>query len=142
MTTIAYKKGIICYDSRETGNGGRIYSDKGEKHHCINGIDFFTTGTTCDLQQLFDCYFGEVIDPKIKIEANALVWDNGKLFYIGVSDGMIYKTPLSLGEIAAIGSGEDLAMGAMEMGASAHKAVEIAIRRDANSGGEIHDFKL
>lgn len=43
---------------------------------------------------------------------------------------------------AAIGSGADFATGAMEAGATARKAVEIACRRDLNSRPPIHSFAL
>jgi 20S proteasome alpha/beta subunit len=42
----------------------------------------------------------------------------------------------------SIGSGWELALGAMEMGASAEEAVRIAMRWDTGSGGEIMTLKL
>lgn len=41
----------------------------------------------------------------------------------------------------AVGSGQDLAIGAMEAGATPAEAVVIACRRDIHSGGEITELK-
>ena len=38
------------------------------------------------------------------------------------------------------GSGSHLAFGALDMGASAKEAVEMAIKRDSKSGGKVHVF--
>lgn len=46
------------------------------------------------------------------------------------------------GGMATIGSGADFAMGAMEAGASARRAVQIACRRDINSRPPIHSLTL
>lgn len=43
---------------------------------------------------------------------------------------------------AAIGSGEEIAMGAMLAGASAKRAVEIACQLDMRSGGKITELRL
>jgi ATP-dependent protease HslVU (ClpYQ) peptidase subunit len=40
-------------------------------------------------------------------------------------------------EYRAIGSGRDLAMGAMAMGATAAQAVQVAIKHDRSTGGDI-----
>jgi ATP-dependent protease HslVU (ClpYQ) peptidase subunit len=45
-------------------------------------------------------------------------------------------------EFIAIGSGGDLAMGAMGAGATARQAVEIAARFDCFTGGKIDEFRL
>ena len=42
----------------------------------------------------------------------------------------------------AIGSGNELALGAMAAGADARRAVEIAIMLDTSSGGEIHTMNV
>lgn len=69
----------------------------------------------------------------------ALVWspETGLDYW----DIALRPSPI-LEKFFAIGSGADLAMGAMEYGASAHKAVEIAIRRDESSGGAITSMRL
>lgn len=48
--------------------------------------------------------------------------------------------PLATQAPAAIGSGGDLALGALEAGASPKEAVRIASRRDAHSGGRIREI--
>jgi hypothetical protein len=46
------------------------------------------------------------------------------------------------GEFFAMGSGSELAYGALEMGASARKAVSIASKRDTNTGSKVSWVKL
>jgi len=47
----------------------------------------------------------------------------------------LWKLPVLLDRPYAIGSGTSYAFAAMDMGASAVKAVEMAARRDTNTGG-------
>lgn len=58
---------------------------------------------------------------------------NRKLYYIA-DDYSVLRTQHG---IYAIGSGSELAMGAYEAGASIETALEIAIKHDINSGGDI-----
>lgn len=48
----------------------------------------------------------------------------------------------TMGGYAAIGSGADVALGAMDAGASAYRAVEIACRRDINCRLPVHQIAL
>lgn len=49
--------------------------------------------------------------------------------------------PINVGG-AAVGSGREIAIGAMDAGVSAKRAVEIACRRDPNSRGPVHVVTL
>ena len=53
-----------------------------------------------------------------------------------IEDGF-WKSPIPAGAIYAIGSGADHAITAMDMGASAIGAVEMAAKRDTGTGGII-----
>lgn len=64
---------------------------------------------------------------------------DGKILnYTSISNLPVELEP----QIVAMGSGGDIAIGAMEFGATAMEAVACAIRRDAFSGGNIHHMKL
>ncbi len=63
----------------------------------------------------------------VELRADGSIWEWGPdLFPFRVEE-----------EYYAIGSGQDVARGAMYMGATAEKAVEAAIRWDVNSGGAV-----
>ncbi|AZP72787.1 proteasome subunit beta [Pseudomonas poae] len=135
MTTIAYKDGVIAYDSQVT-RGDVITYDDYEKCTEQKGVKFFCSGTVADHQRLIDAYFGA--KPEGNIDAVALVLNNGQLSLVAVDDTTgIWASPVALDRPYAIGSGTAFAFAAMDMGASAYKAVEIAARRDTNTGGAI-----
>lgn len=135
MTTIAYKDGVIAYDSQVT-RGDIITDDAYEK--CIEqkGVKFFCAGPLSDHQRLVDVYFGA--KPEGNIDASALVADGESLLHVAVDDTTgLWKTPILPARIYAIGSGSPFAFAAMDMGASAYKAIEMAAKRDTNTGGTI-----
>jgi len=137
MTTIAYKDGIIAYDSRLT-HGDIIKTDTANKKYDINGVSFFCSGSPSDIPQFVNWWFtGENPDD---ISLSAFVYD-GKLWQAGTNntDGP-WKTILDVPY--AIGSGMDFAIGAMDMGASAKEAVQVASKRDIYTGGKIKEFRV
>lgn len=138
MTTIAYKDGVIAYDSQIT-RGDVITYDDYEK--CIEqaGVKFFCCGTVSDYQRLVDAYFGA--KPDGNIDATALVLDGDSLMMVAVDDATgLWKSPVMRDRPYAIGSGTPYAFAAMDMGASAEKAVEMAARRDTSTGGRIRSL--
>ncbi|XAZ48334.1 proteasome subunit beta [Pseudomonas simiae] len=135
MTTIAYKDGLIAYDSQVT-RGDIITDDAYEK--CIEqkGVKFFCAGPVSDHQRLVDVYFGA--KPEGNIDASALVVDGESLMHVAVDDTTgLWKTPILQTRVYAIGSGSPFAFAAMDMGAGACKAIEMAAKRDTNTGGTI-----
>ncbi|SFV12700.1 proteasome subunit beta [Pseudomonas sp. OV546] len=135
MTTIAYKDGVIAYDSQVT-RGDIITDDAYEK--CIEqkGVKFFCAGPVSDHQRLVDVYFGA--KPEGNIDASALVADGESLMHVAVDETTgLWKTPILHARIYAIGSGSPFAFAAMDMGASAYQAIEMAAKRDTNTGGTI-----
>lgn len=144
MTTIAYKDGIIAYDSRATA-GTSIISDDREKRYTIengdNDVEFFMCGAPSDFREFFRVYFqGGEIQPHL--EATALVWDGVKLFHAGIANKHCYSCPVEMPAPWACGSGEEHAITAMDMGATAKEAVKWAMKRDTGTGGRIRTYKL
>lgn len=140
MTTIAYKDGVIAYDSRKCA-GSVIYDNDFEK--CIerSGIYFWFTGCTSDIDDLINVYFGA--EPRKNIECTILVWDSETLHTCSVDENACFwREPLSLYKPHAMGSGSSHAWTAMDMGASAAQAVEMAMKRDTYTGGRVRTFKI
>ncbi|WP_122863859.1 proteasome subunit beta [Pseudomonas viridiflava] len=140
MTTIAYKDGVIAYDSRQT-RGGAIVSDDCLKCEIVNGVSFFLSGCVCDEQALIAAYFGT--PSKDPVECSGFVVDNGKLMMVGHDDKTgIWKQPLDPANADAIGSGSAYALAAMDMGASADEAVRAAMKRDIYTGGTVRTMVI
>lgn len=141
MTTIAYKDGIIAYDSMTTA-GDIITNCNLNKKHIIDGCVFFMSGATCDYERFFNVYFNKESNHK-NLDAAAIIIDNGKLFLVSVNDDDgLWRQPLPLDNPVAIGSGQCYALTAMDCGLSAYDAVKMAIKRDCKSGGKIRTYKL
>lgn len=141
MTTIAYKDGVIAYDSRITAND-LITNDSANKKYELNGVVFFMSGATCDYKKFHNLYFGGT-EPINDIDASALVVDKGELFLVAVCEksGM-WKQPMQLDNPCALGSGSNFALTAMDLGFSAFEAVKVAITRDCKSGGMVNTYEL
>lgn len=140
MTTIAYKDGVVAYDSRQT-QGTRIADDDREKLQIINGVKFVLTGAISDFPTLIDCYFG--IHKSGSIDAGGIVVDGGSVWVIGHCDESgFWKESHSRSVPFATGSGAAHAITAMDMGADAETAIAMAAKRDVCTGGRIRSFKL
>jgi len=141
LTTIAYKDGIIAYDSRMC-SGDRILDDDCNKKKIIGKQVFFYAGCwgeETELNQAID-------DPDFKIRSHgeAIIIEDGRIYTAGMNDeeNSRWKQPLEPDKVYAIGSGAGYALTAMDMGASAKEAVKMAIKRDSNSGGRVRAFKI
>ena len=140
MTTIAYKDGVIAYDSRSC-RGTTIVDDDFDKRLEADGISFFITGAVCDAQKLIAAYFGEKHDSPV--ECSALVVSDGRLYMIGVDkESGLWIEDLPLNKPYTVGSGSDHAWTAMDMGATAYQAIGLAMKRDSCTGGNIRTFQI
>lgn len=140
MTTIAYKDGIIAYDGRATTSSGTIVYDDFEKCLEREGVKFVVCGSLSGAHKLLDAYFG---DPQTSVQMSALVVVEGEVWYISHDDeDGIEKSQVLPDRPYAIGSGSDHAYTAMDMGASAYQAVEMAMKRDSCTGGKIRTLTV
>lgn len=140
MTTIAYKDGVIAYDSRQT-RSGVIVSDDTEKSELVNGVRFFLAGAVCDIPGLIAAYFGT--PSPVPVECSGYAVDGGKLMMVGHDDKTgIWKQELDLSNPDAIGCGAPYALAAMDMGASAEEAVRAALKRDIYTGGKVRSLVI
>ncbi|MBX9638060.1 MAG: hypothetical protein K2Q45_10990 [Nitrosomonas sp.] len=139
MTTIAYRDGVIAYDSRVTCRDVAVYKNY-DKSRFVDGVRFFITGNICDYDTLINDWFSS----KHKgAGCGALVVDEkGDIFEVGYNNGKMWKEKLLKDQHVAIGSGWQFALMAMDLGLSAEDAVKKASERCIYTGGEVRVYKV
>jgi len=139
VTTIAYKDGIIAYDSRISAEN-IIQDDDYDKYINCNDVHLFMCGSTEDWMKFAELYCNNQ-DPERSLEASAIVFREGKLFKSGIeecNEGFrIWECPLRLENHASIGSGSHFALAFMDAGYSAYDAINATMKRDPCTGGKI-----
>ncbi len=148
MTTIAYKSGVLAFDSRVTANGflhgttqkgvstkKLIAAACGELQYVQAFLDWIVK-TDGDLTRKQE--FGLHV-PEIGI--GALVIHRDKPDQIICYDSAVYPYPLAA-KFAALGSGGDVALGAMHMGASAYTAVKTASKVDMGTDDNVKTYSV
>jgi len=138
MTTIAYKDGVIAVDSRCTRDN-TIVSDSYNKIKVVQDVQFILCGVLSEEQAFISAYFGE--EPQDEIEMSALVVHQNRVYSVVFDQGKIYKLDIT-GSTDAMGSGEDHALTAMDLGLSAKEAVRMAAKRDTGTGGRIRVLEV
>jgi hypothetical protein len=155
MTTIAYKNGVIAADSRvtvdsEAGGSRNFHTEKLFRRRVnINGIEqevIMATAGESAPGSLFVEQFGSGKSlPEIRdvfgdsdVDFTVLLVTQAGLFEV---DKWCVMEPV-YEPFYAIGSGAKLAMGAMEAGASAARAVEIACKRDPYTAPPVVTMRL
>jgi len=134
MTTIACDGVSIAADSLVTGGGFRC----AERHEKLfvtpDGNYVGTTGFTDDGHAVRKWFETGCPDEKPDIDGSfeALVLTRDGTFYLS---SKLVMTKYY--DVMAIGSGGEIAIGAMLAGKKPHEAVAIAIGRDTRSGGPI-----
>ena len=143
MTTIAYKDGIIAYDSRVC-SGNMIYDDEYDKKIVVSdGIIMFMAGLYSHIDDFVDCYCSNVNKNEKCINIQAFVVDSGMLYESFIDENnALNKIKMSMEKHYAIGSGSPHAITAMDMGASAEEAVKMASKRCYQTGGKINTFNI
>lgn len=143
MTTIAYcsKTKQIAIDSRVTG-GDQIHSDEYEKFADVGHGIWFFSGSVLD----YTLIMNEVGKPSVgRVEASDQIADYAALYCSEQSVYSIYNSDgkhcVELLQFSdACGTGTPYALTALDMGATAKQAVEMAMRRDTKTGGKVHVF--
>lgn len=142
MTIVCIKDGIIASDSLvsqgdiKLGEGQKIFNlddyivgIAGTYSQALLFVQWLADGKPEKLPDIegeknFDCLVYSKVDKRVYFFTNGFTGD-----YIKSKN-------------YAIGCGMDLALGAMEAGATAEQAVAIAIKRSTNCGGKIQSIKL
>lgn len=149
MTVIVYRDGVMASDSLLSGQGVRC--GEAEKVRDINGWLIGISGNWGVACELFDWFEQEcrdsikrppsqihVDDDKYPIGVLLVRKSSGAVFCI---DGLGYPQRINA-PFYAIGSGAEVALGAMEMGADAIKAVKAACKFNCYCGGRIRHVRM
>lgn len=136
MTTIAFKAGVLAFDTQTNGGGGRVHY-RAEKSIARAGFIFAAAGACGESKRYLDWVkrgcVGDLPTPEadnavfILISHDHSVWE-------GFQHG---GWSASKATAHAWGSGAEYALGAMAFGASPIEAVEVAMRLDPHTGGRV-----
>lgn len=146
MTTIAYRNGILAFDSKTSTEHATIQGNVVKGLATARGI-VAASGGVQEMQAFLDWFkAGGRQKQKAKYGLDATDLDlsaihvdpKGNVFCY---DSRVYPYKLEA-EFVALGSGCDFAKGAMAAGASAKKAVQIAGRFDGFTGGPTNTLSL
>lgn len=140
MTTIAYRAGVMAADTRAYSGDKVPIGFKTKIHRLSDGSLFGCSSSSVGADGLLrrwvdgGCQPCKSDDLKPDGFQLLLIRPSGDVFY--AKDNMELTGPLSAAYFA-IGSGDQFALGAMAVGASAKKAIEAAATLDPWTGGEI-----
>jgi ATP-dependent protease HslVU (ClpYQ) peptidase subunit len=138
MTTIAYnhKDKEIAFDIRTT-RGEMIVNDNAMKAITNSKGVFVMAGSTADCALIADIY---PETPDKQVDCYGFVVVDNKVFWVSFDDNGVNILNIAYNEAA--GSGQDHAVTAMDLGCSAGKAVQMAIKRDVSTGGKVRVIKI
>jgi ATP-dependent protease HslVU (ClpYQ) peptidase subunit len=140
MSTVAYKDGVMAAESR--GTSGDIIRGKVQKLFQLD--DGRVVGIAGDVG--YEAEFLAWLDDGARLEKKPDFSGAASFCAIvgSLSGFVVYGKELRCQEIGAdfyaIGSGNEIALGAMSYGATARQAVECACKFDVYSGGEITEI--
>lgn len=148
MSIIVFKDGIVVADGR-CSNSVSIINDNYTKMVKFGpDLDkyFFFVGSPCWIEFFTDHYLSGVIIPEIRREIliSGIVIENDQInhCWIDSNEGEIIREDISSERFYAIGSGQDHAFTALDMGASALEAVKMAVKRDFSCGGTLRQWSI
>jgi hypothetical protein len=104
---------------------GRIVGGAGNSFDLIAWRDWLEAGKSADCPIVSDQFAGLILTPD-----GAVYWVDHK------------GRELPIPPPCAVGSGQDVALGAMDFGAAPGEAVAIASRRDSHTGGKVSVINL
>lgn len=147
MTTVAYRDGVIAVDTLGVSNSGMIRETKklhrihgaiiglsGVYDDCLTFVDWWERGHDMAALPQFILYRGAEDAP----DFHAIVLDAA-----GVYLWTEHFQPSPIHEpFFSLGSGAMAARAAMHMGASAERAVEVAMKVDLHTGGRVESERL
>lgn len=140
MTTIVYKDGILAYDSRRTA-GDVITRDDAQKCEEHDGVKYILCASVADYPDFRAAFMGKRLEHRIDVAG--FVLQDGKLWQAGFDPGQgFWRCEVELDVPCAVGTGAPYAIAAMDMGANAVRAVEIAKGRDLYTGGPVRKIKV
>ena len=145
MTTLAYRAGVMASDSRAYAGNSLSIGNKPKIHRLKDGSIFAVSSRVPGIDSVLREWVerGAVLALAPRVDTRTftllLVKPTGAVFY--AENEFTLSGPLQ-GEFFAIGSGDNIALGAMAMGADAVRAVAIACELDVWTKGPIMTMKL
>lgn len=145
MTTIAYRDGKLAGDSRAYGGDKAPFGQKTKIHRLDDGTLFGASSNSVGADGLVRRWIEAGCPPP---ESSTLMPETFEVLLVRPSGDLFFaRNNLELSgpiraPFVAIGSGNQYALGAMSMGATAAQAVEAAIDLDVWTGGEITVLSL
>jgi len=133
MTTIAYRDGVMAADSHVGCNGVRSGTARKVFEH--DGGAIAGSGSFGEVLRFKDWIVaGADEDARPELKESNLIWfrRDGSFIEYDPAGSLSFEAPFY-----AIGSGREIAIGAMAAGATAEEAVRIASDWDSETGGEI-----
>ena len=134
MTTIAIDHKSIAADGR-VGWDGIIATDKEEKVKEIDGVIFAWMGNEAQAKELSKYITGEIDTVSSDMQGYVVTIQDGEVLHHSVNNGVYTADSVNLPY--AFGSGQHFALSALDMGMSAKEAVEYAMTRDPQTGGQV-----
>lgn len=140
MTTVAYnhKDKQIAVDSRIIIND-QIVSDDFEKFIIDGERMFFFCGKVCDYSKLIEADNGRVFDADVN--ATAIMIYAGEAYHCVINEKGRFEQ-LRIQYDFCLGRGDEVALTAMDYGATAKEAVEHAGKRTTSTGGKIRVYDI
>lgn len=142
MTTICFRDGIFAADSLVNEDG--IICGYTKKIHKCEDLYYGVSGNIDVIHEFGNFLLGSEYDKVFlqeeKTSFSAIVVDSRKKTVVYYTKRL--KPEISDFPFHAIGSGKDIARGALLMGASAKKAVECAAKLDGYTGGKIQVVRV
>ena len=137
MTTIAYhhESGTLAADGRLT-RGALIVTDNADKFNIAQNGDILALAGDVSVCDALTESWPDV--PKKKGNCRGFAVVDGCVFYVNMYQSNITKHLCSCSD--AVGSGEEYALAALDLGATAREAVEAAARRDIYTGGKVREI--
>lgn len=147
MTTIAFRSGTMAGDSRGgDGNIGithipKVFRKKIKGKEYLFGVAGYWEASLMFIEW-FRTREAALHERLMKLhgdsEFDVLIWDGKKLM---CADQFMYPVEVTE-EYYALGSGSAHAITAMDCGKSARQAVQMAMKRDSNTGGRVVSMRL
>ena len=133
MTTVVYRDGVLAADTLVVANGIVV----GQKSKLFRVGSHSAIGFAGDIKYM-NKFLESTPEDEFTGEFGAIRVVGKKVTtYSGDNNPEEVDAPFH-----AIGSGWEIAMGAMAMGATAEEAVRVAMQYDVNTGGEVECITL
>jgi ATP-dependent protease HslVU (ClpYQ) peptidase subunit len=132
VTTIACDGKSMAGDGQSEACGTIVSAQAHKVHRLADGSLFGMAGAKEDRGPVVEWMENGGRKPKVQRLTALLLRPDGALLYFNET-----LNPSSVDAPCAVGSGMDFAIGAMEAGLDPERALEIASRRDPNTGGKI-----